>query len=375
MFKLRITALLALATMACIPQLALGQNAKQLQKLLQKYPQADTNSDGKLSIKEALAFRAASKTPEKNKKKVIAPPPTHENVQYGEWNRNVLDIWLPKSDQPTPLIVFIHGGGFTGGNKEQVRTTKNVQMALDRGVAFAAIHYRFRHPENSEDPTEDGERTAIHNILRDSARAIQFMRSNAAAYNLSKKVACYGGSAGAGTSIWLAFHDDLADESSEDTVLRESSRISAAGMLNGQFTYDLEQWDQEFKDIGGKMIQSHVTAQGKDPNELYGGFMGLTMTEYKTELGQDRRKDVDMRGLISSDDPPVFILTSTQNKPVHDRGIYNHHPRHAELIDARCAEVGVESLCLLPKVRDADQKRLSQDPDMMMKFFFDKLGK
>ena len=43
-------------------------------------------------------------------------PPTHANVSYGPHERNVLDIWLAKSDKPTPVFFSIHGGGFRGGN-------------------------------------------------------------------------------------------------------------------------------------------------------------------------------------------------------------------------------------------------------------------
>ncbi len=49
-------------------------------------------------------------------------------------------------------------------------------------------------------------------------------------WNVDKtRVAAYGGSAGAGTSLWLAFHDDLADPKSADPVLRESSRLRMRG--------------------------------------------------------------------------------------------------------------------------------------------------
>jgi len=47
-----------------------------------------------------------------------------------------------------------------------------------------------------------------------------------------------GGSAGAGISLWLGFHDDLADPDNEDPVLRESTRLSCMAVYNGQTSYD-----------------------------------------------------------------------------------------------------------------------------------------
>src|SRR5919109_664222 len=39
------------------------------------------------------------------------PEPTHADVAYGTHERNVLDVWVAKSDKPAPLLVYIHGGG------------------------------------------------------------------------------------------------------------------------------------------------------------------------------------------------------------------------------------------------------------------------
>jgi acetyl esterase/lipase len=338
----------------------------QLAKWLKRYPAADTDNDGVLSLAEAKALRDQVLSRRGNQGKVIAPEPTQENVKYGPYDRNVLDVWVPESKQPTPLIVFIHGGGFVGGSKDQVRSSKNVQQALERGVAFASIQYRFRHPDEGD--SSDPQRAAIQDILRDSARAIQFLRHHADDYNLDpSRIACYGGSAGAGTSIWLAFRDDLADPNSDDPVLRQSSRISAAGMLNGQFTYDLKQWDQAFASRGGNLAKTH----GRDGKLELHRFFGLSEDEYNGSAGETIRADVDMRSMISADDPPVFIQTSNADQPPRTRGIYNHHPLHAELIEQRCEECGVHAVCLLSKVRDSDAETLKSNPDVMMDFFFE----
>jgi len=47
--------------------------------------------------------------------------PDMANVSYGPHERNVMDVWKAKSDQPTPLLVFIHGGGFRRGSKEALQ--------------------------------------------------------------------------------------------------------------------------------------------------------------------------------------------------------------------------------------------------------------
>jgi acetyl esterase/lipase len=42
-------------------------------------------------------------------------PPTHGNVSYGKHERDVMDFWQAKSDKPTPVVICIHGGGWSAG--------------------------------------------------------------------------------------------------------------------------------------------------------------------------------------------------------------------------------------------------------------------
>ena len=78
--------------------------------------------------------------------------------------------------------------------------------------------------------------------------------------------------------------------------------------------------------------------------------------------------------IVSADDPPIFILTNNVDQPARTRGIYNHHPLHAQLIQQRCEACGVEVVCLLPKIMDEDAEQLKSNPDIMMDFFFEHLG-
>ena len=98
--------------------------------------------------------------------------PTHANVSYGPHKANVLDFWQAEGDGPRPLLVYIHGGGWIGGDKKQ--RAANVQPYLDKGISYAAINYR--HTGKAPLPAP----------VHDAARAIQFIRSKAEAWNLKK---------------------------------------------------------------------------------------------------------------------------------------------------------------------------------------------
>ena len=61
-----------------------------------------------LSIAVLSAALAHAQT---NKSANPLPAPHIRNVKYGPHERNVFDLWLAKSDRPTPLFVYIHGDG------------------------------------------------------------------------------------------------------------------------------------------------------------------------------------------------------------------------------------------------------------------------
>src|SRR5262245_58305888 len=62
------------------------------------------------------------------------PKPTYADVSYGPHERNVLDFYKADSKTPTPLIVYIHGGGFVGGNKQSINGVI-LRGAVDSGIS------------------------------------------------------------------------------------------------------------------------------------------------------------------------------------------------------------------------------------------------
>ncbi|MBX3440527.1 MAG: alpha/beta hydrolase, partial [Planctomycetaceae bacterium] len=151
-------------------------------------------------------------------------PPTYADVKYGPHDRNVMDVWLAPSDRPTPVLVAIHGGGFRVGNKSV--NAGLLRECLAAGISVAAITYRL---------TDEVIAPAQH---FDGARAVQFIRHNATDWNIDPtRIAATGGSAGAGISLWLGFHDDLADPDNADPVLRESTRLTCMAVTDGQSSY------------------------------------------------------------------------------------------------------------------------------------------
>lgn len=263
---------------------------------------------------------------------------THTDVAYGNHERNVLDIWLAESETPTPLVVYIHGGGFMNGDKSRIYESEDIAKFLKSGISFASINYRFMLQQEERLP----------GCMKDSRRALQFLRVMAEEWNIDKdRIGAYGGSAGAGTSLWLGLHDEMADPDNEDPVLQESSRLKVVGALATQATYDFTKWQALLKMEGASEQETQVLLQ-------QGAFaLGFkTIEDMESEAGKELRADVDFLSLISEDDPPVFVYNGMRGGEIDplDRGHVQHHPFHAIALKEALEKIDHPSLVYAPKI-------------------------
>ncbi len=240
----------------------------------------------------ALLLVAETQAQEPKKKKLPERPrPDEANVSYGSHQRHVLDLWRAKSEKPTPLLVFIHGGGFHAGSKADV-PPQLLDGCLKAGISVASINYRLS-PE-----------VAFPAHYLDCARAIQFLRHKAKEWNLDpQRVAASGGSAGAGTSLWIGFHDDMADPKSDDPVLRQSTRLSCMAVLGAQSTYDprmIKEW------IGGRAHEHPAIP----------GFYGLKADELDSPQAHKLYEAAAPINHLTKDDPPVFAFYNEPKGPL-----------------------------------------------------------
>jgi acetyl esterase/lipase len=251
------------------------------------------------------------------------PDPDVKDAKYGPHERNVIDLWKAKSDGPTPLVVYIHGGGFRAGDKSTLDPDL-LARCLDAGISVAAINYRLSQHAPFPAPMLDG------------GRAVQFIRSKAKEWNIDKtRVAATGGSAGAGISLWLAFRDDLADPRSDDPVARESTRLSCAAVLGAQASYD-PRWIKE--KIGGKAHEHPALAP----------FYGLKADELDTPKAHKLYEEASPINYVSKDDPPVYLFYNEPKGPLPadaqpGQGI--HHPKFGEALKEKLDPLKVE--CVL----------------------------
>jgi len=223
--------------------------------------------------------------------------PTHTKVSYGPHKPQNMNIWLAKSDKPTPVIFIIHGGGWYSGKKDEVLAS---DYWLKKGVSVVSIDYRL-----------SGE-NILPTPVFDAARALQFVRYKAKAWNFDKtQIALTGGSAGGCTSLWLAFHDDLADPDSDDPIARESTKPLCAFAHNGQASIE-PQW---VLDNVGEKAATHGMLSRSVGSRGYKDLLANYDAKYK-----NLSEKFSPRCHMDKNDPPVALKLSF---PLSDKGIHS----------------------------------------------------
>jgi acetyl esterase/lipase len=297
----------------------------RIKRLLQRSPEADANKDGVLTLSEAKAFLNEQRAKQSNRNRERVKP-THADVKYGEHVRHAIDLYLVESERPTPLVIYIHGGGFVGGDKRGV-SAGLIQSMHKAGISVAAIHYRFIREHRFPIP------------FTDSARAVQFLRHHAKKYNLDiNRFAATGGSAGAGISLWLATRDDMADPKSDDPVSRQSTRISCASVGGAQVSYDPRFW----REIGlakGLQHSSFSLMYGVPSDDPFEDPKKIAIAEACAPIEH-----------ITKDDPPVYFQYGVPDELSEKTslGAVVHHPRHGQLFKKTMDKLGIECHVIYP---------------------------
>lgn len=257
---------------------------------------------GLTSMAHAQAPKAKAKAKAKQQQqRVPEGVKVERDLEYARVGDKVLrlDIYRPESErQALPLIIWIHGGGWRAGSKEN----SPVIPLSGRGFVVASINYRLTNVASF--PAQ----------IEDCRAAIRWLRANASKYGIDpKRVGVWGASAG-GHLVAL---------------------LGTSG--------DVDQWDT----VGGDRDQS---ARVQAVCDYYGPVEFLLGTYPANDRGAaspvgrllggpvDERKDVARQAspltYINADDPPVLIVHGDLDKTVSIK--------QAEMFEEALKKAGVD---------------------------------
>lgn len=125
-------------------------------------------------------------------------PPTFSDVKYANLSEsNVLDIYIPKTENPKGTLIFVHGGAFDFGTQKQTLILPSMERALIEGYIYVSIDYR----KSNE--------THFPGHLGDVKSAVRFLKANKEKYGLKGNFTILGDSAGGYLALMTALTPEI----------------------------------------------------------------------------------------------------------------------------------------------------------------------
>ena len=377
-----------------IPDDATSENNRTLERILQRYPEADTDNDGMLDAAEAreLIRKQRERWRERGNWRRNRIEPTFDNLKYGPDDKHHFDLYQAETEEPAPLVVFFHGGQFITGDERSTRPF-DIRALLEAGISVASIDYRETNDAPFPGPFEDAE------------MAIRFIRFYAEQLHIDRtRIAGLGDEAGGNLALYLALQEDLFDQEARDKLEdgkiedprdllpegpirlpdsrqeppeqqdvpeKEKDSSDAEEVEEGQ---ELEQEQREAEEVVESLddivleerIPWDTEAVRAASTKLQGAVAlhpiasfdprawkkhGLPMNDherlmtkyldvrYLEPLNDQTVIDLVERAsplaLVSAGDPPVLLLSQYEDLPLADNTVWTimrHHPKQSKLI-------------------------------------------
>ncbi|MCI8497679.1 MAG: alpha/beta hydrolase [Clostridiales bacterium] len=219
---------------------------------------------------------------------------TYSNLPYVDGSNNekqMMDIELPAGEGPFPVLMFLHGGGWTIGDKTDTEVRGFLDKAKSLGYAVANVNYRLT--DEAQWPAQ----------IFDCKAAVRYLRANAQKYRLDPNyIGAVGPSAGGHLALMLGTTNE--EEAYEDLSMGNSdysSNVQAVVSFYGvsdMTTSTTPQWLQNF--LGG------------DPTELLLG-KGYTEEDAKSASPLYQLDETDAPMLIIAGMNDSFVNSQEQS--------------------------------------------------------------
>lgn len=203
-----------------------------------------------------------------------------KNIEYKNVNGKSLqlDIYKPRGlVKPAPLLVFIHGGGWTGGKREDYLVY--LVAFAKMGYTTATVSYRL---------VKDSVYPACAEDIRD---AVQWLFKNGETYNYDPdRIAVIGGSAGGHLALLAAYGWHKPGDSNDTSMPVSARRIKAVVDLYGP---------------------TDLTTTFAQTNSTVTRFIGHSYKE-----APELFTEASPIHYLDKDDPPTMILHGTSDETV-----------------------------------------------------------
>lgn len=200
--------------------------------------------------------------------------------------KQTLDLYLPKapSESPRPLVVYIHGGGWENGDKNDAFMGLVFPLIQDGTFAAASLNYRLTN--EAKWPEQ----------IYDCKAAVRWLRAHAKELNVDpERFAAFGISAGGHLVSLLGTSGEVKDLEGTLGNAEQSSRVQAVIDFCGPSDF--------------LTLQGHTSIiDFASANSCTGKFFGKAIPEAK-----DLARAASPVTYVTKDDPPFLIIHGTKD--------------------------------------------------------------
>lgn len=215
------------------------------------------------------------------------------NISYGEGDLENYDLYFPADDskQEYSLILYIHGGGFTGGDKSTIDSVRYGEYFSNKGYVVASVNYTYRTEEND---------SSVQNMYEEVVSSLNSI------YKISKEkgfklteMATTGGSAGGALAMQVAYKNP------EDLPLP----IRLVFQEVGPASFEPELWGiTEPKEMVN--FVNNITGSSFDSSDV------------QSEKFQESIDSMSIDKMIKEDSVPIVLAYGQKDKVVDPRAKY-----------------------------------------------------
>ncbi len=268
----------------------------------------------------------------------LSPGQDTENGESMSEDCLFLNIWTPaiKSNEKLPVMVWIHGGGFTGGSGNLSAGS----VLAKRGVLLVSINYRlgpmgfFAHPLLSEE--SDKGVSGNYGIL-DMISALEWVQKNISGFGGDPgNVTIFGESAG-GTAVYILSSSDLTKELFHKTIAESPwvNDMSISPLKNPAFS-------RESVEATGIRMAKMLCDSGEVTLEK---LRDINAADLVNQTGEGYRLPAAVDGYVMKENPAILLEKGLQQSRPYiagsntDEGTMFSRGARNMTVEARNAEV------------------------------------
>lgn len=209
------------------------------------------------------------------------------NISYGTDSDQIFDLYLPANrTEETKVIIIIHGGGWTSGNKTEMNSFKDYILQNIPDIAVVNMNYRLADDTTQAYPTQ----------INDITTVVDYLKTRKNQYVISNDIGFVGASAGAHLSMLWSYAFDTDNQTKMVCSIVGPANFTDSAYLNStdpelQAILNVFSIDTSTAFLEEVSPYHQVTADAPPTILFYGGQDPLIPTTQGTDL-RDKLEDL-----------------------------------------------------------------------------------